>query len=417
MKKAFIILSVCFTQFSLRSQTIFKTAIPCSDSVLFNTPGRWFKGTNVWQTDHIAFNRAQQQEVLARMDSVHKMMLNIYRQPLGVDVAWNHTLGYSTFGDQVTYVRTDQFTLDRKTLVEKPVASFGYVAGFFRHFCGKHENEIWAGYPGETGTFIRVFANAFAGFATEYFGNEDSFTVGGYPVHLRQPLKQNFHGYELFYSKAVVNNPELSPERFVLVHRKGELPYIPVTRKQYLERCIPHLGKWHDRLIKMLEQQPMRTLAEQEAEKQETLDKMKKDFGSNPAAFKSAVDYYLSGYKTEQQTRKEQVSALIKQKDAVIKHYRDELEETTRRGLLDSAAIIPFTIYHNDEHDPIFVEEKMGWMITTANPKYMRKELPKHIPQFFVVAWQWNDWKSQADVAKLIEEKFPFDKLHAMIDK
>lgn len=47
----------------------------------------------------------------------------------------------------------------------------------------------------------------------------------------------------------------------------------------------------------------------------------------------------------------------------------------------------------------------------------MRKDLPKYIPQFFVVTWKWNDWQPQVDVGKLIEEKFPFDKLQAMIDK
>jgi len=47
----------------------------------------------------------------------------------------------------------------------------------------------------------------------------------------------------------------------------------------------------------------------------------------------------------------------------------------------------------------------------------MRKDLPKYVPQFFVVQWQWNDWKPQADVGKLIEDKFPFEKLQTMIDK
>jgi hypothetical protein len=47
----------------------------------------------------------------------------------------------------------------------------------------------------------------------------------------------------------------------------------------------------------------------------------------------------------------------------------------------------------------------------------MRKDLPKYIPQFFVVNWKWGNWPPQADIAKLIEERFPFEKLQAMIDK
>ena len=308
-------------------------------------------------------------------------MKEIYPEPMGVDVAWKRTLGYSTFADEVTYIRTGQFSLDRKVLVEKPVASSGFVCGFFRHFCSTvNTNEIWSGYPGETGTWLNVFTNAFSGFATEYFGNEDTLTIGGYPVHLRQPLKENYDGYELFYSKAIVDHPHLSPERFALVHRKGELPYIPVTRKQYLEKCIVHLEKSQNLMIKNFEQMPLATAEEQ---------------GS----------------------KKEQVAELIKNKNAILKRYRDELEQTAQQGLLDAPAIIPVTIYNTDEYTPIFVEENMGWMIVRANLNYMRKDLPKHVAQFFVVTWKWNDWKSQAEVGKLIEEKFPFDKLQAMIDK
>ena len=31
-------------------------------------------------------------------------------------------------------------------------------------------------------------------------------------------------------------------------------------------------------------------------------------------------------------------------------------------------------------------------MLVTENPEYMRKDLPKYVPQFFVVNWKWNDW-------------------------
>lgn len=382
MKKQIIIFFFVTISFSSWSQgRTIKTTIPCTDEVLMKTPGKWFKYTDVWQVDHIAFNKSQQQEVSNRVDKIHEMMLKIYPEPMGVDVAWKRTLGYSTFADQVTYVRTDEFSMDRRAVVEKPVASFGYVAGFFRHFCSTtNPNEIWSGYPGETGTWLNVSTNSFGGFATEYFGNQDTLTIGGYPVHLRHPLKQAFDGYQLFYSKAVVDNPQVTPELFVLVHRKGELPYIPVTRKQYLEKCLIHIEKFQDLMIKSFEQTPLVTGQGQ-------------------------------GSKTEQ------LAELKKNKEAILKRYRDELEESTRQGLLDAPAIIPVTIYNMDEYSPIFVEENMGWMIVRSNPNYMRKDLPKYVPQFFVVQWYWNDWQPQADVGKLIEEKFPFEKLQAMIDK
>lgn len=382
MKKHIITFILILLQLSSFSQgRTIKTTTACTDEVLYKTPGQWFKYADVWQVDHIKFNSSQQQEVVNRVDNFSEMMKKIYPEPMGVDAAWQRTLGYSTFGDQVTYIRTDPFTLDRKTIVEKPVASFGYVCGFFRHFCSTtNTKEIWSGYPGETGTWLNIFANTFAGFAVEYFGNMDTFTIGGYPVHLRQPLKQSFDGYELYNSKEIVDNPDVTPQRFALIHRKGELPYIPVTRKQYLEKCLSHIEKFQDMMIKSFEETPLTTGDGQ-------------------------------GSKTEQ------LAEMKKNKEAILKRYRDELEETTRQGLLDAPAIIPVTIYNMDEYTPIFVEENKGWMIVRINPKYMRTDLPKYVPQFFVVNWYWNDWKPQADVGKLIEEKFPFDKLQAMIDK
>ena len=96
--------------------------------------------------------------------------------------------------------------------------------------------------------------------------------------------------------------------RIVLIHRKGILPYIPVTRKQYLERCISYHTKLWDENIKRTENLPVRSLEEQEKEKNAKLAKFEKDFGKDPKRLKSAVDYYLSGYKTDQQIRDERGS-------------------------------------------------------------------------------------------------------------
>lgn len=381
MKKQLIILFLLIIQLPSWSQgRTIKTEPPCTDEVLYKTPGKWFKDTDVWQVDHIAFNQSQQQEVIKRVDKIHAMMQQIYPEPLGLDVAWHRALGYSTFADQVTYIRTDPFTLDRKTIVEKPVASFGYVAGFFRHFCGTDPHVIIPGYPGETGTWFNLNTNSFNGFATEYFGNQDTLTIGGYPVHLRPPLKQTFDGYQIFYSKENIDNPDITPQLLALVHRKGELPYIPVTRKQYLEKCIAHLPKSLDIMVKGFEQMPATTAEEQE-------------------------------------TRKDQITEFKKNNEAILTRYKNELEETTRQGLLEAPAIIPLTIYNTDENTPIFVEEDKGFMIVRANSGYMRRDIPKYIPQLFVMFWRWNDFKPQADVGKLIEEKFPFQKLQEMIDK
>jgi hypothetical protein len=285
MKKKFFLFFFLLTQFSSRGQHAIKTTTSCSDEVLFKTAGKWFTGGMLDNgSEYIPFNKAQVKETATRMDKVREMLFKIYPEPMGVDIEWHHTIGRGSFGEQVKYVKNSHGILNREALVEKPIASYGFVCGFFRHYCNPHDpKEIWRGYPGETNTWFSVFANGLGGIANEIRGGEAVMLIGGYSVHLRQPLKQKFDGYELFYCKASVFPNYCNTELRMLIHRKGELPYIPVTRRQYLEQCLLYLAKWYNESIKNFENVPMRSLEEQEAEKKQTLANMEKDLGWNPA--------------------------------------------------------------------------------------------------------------------------------------
>jgi len=198
---------------------------------------------------------------------------------------------------------------------------------------------------------------------------------------LRQPLKEKSDGYEIFYYKTNVFPGFASNIWRVLIHRKGELPYIPVTRKQYLDQAIIYLTDFYEEALKNFELVPAQS-------------------------------------QDEQNTKKEQIKNFIKNRDAALNRYKEELEQATKKGLLESPAIIPLGLYAAIVDEQIFVDENVGYMVVTENPKYMRKDLPKYIPQILTVSMGWDEeWKPQADVAKLIMEKFPIEKLQEMIDK
>ena len=64
------------------------------------------------------------------------------------------------------------------------------------------------------------------------------------------------------------------------------------------------------------------------------------------------------------------------------------MENTTNKGLLDSAAVISVMYYSTPavfETDP-----QKGFMLITENPDYIRKDLPGYVPQFMVFNWKWN---------------------------
>ncbi|TAL44659.1 MAG: hypothetical protein EPN92_08410 [Chitinophagaceae bacterium] len=385
MKKQIIIILFFIVSFSSWSQRIIKTETPCSNEVLYKTPGKWFTdygGMLDNGSEYIPFNKTQVSETVKRMNAVRDMLMKICPVPMGVDAAWHHSIGRGSFAEQVRFVKNSQDILNREALIEKPVATYGFICGFFEHNCNpQNPKEIWPGFPGETDTWFTVGANGIGNVATEVNEHSEKMLINGYPIHLRQPLKEKSDGYEIFNYKTNVFPGFANNIWRVLIHRKGELPYIPVTRKQYLDQAIIYLTDFYEEALKSFELVPAQS-------------------------------------QDEQNIKKDQINNFIKNRDAVLNHYKEELEQATKKGLLESPAIIPLGLYAAIADEQIFVDENVGYMVVTENPKYMRKDLPKYIPQILTVSMAWDEeWKPQADVAKLIMEKFPIQKLQAMIDK
>lgn len=74
-------------------------------------------------------------------------------------------------------------------------------------------------------------------------------------------------------------------------------------------------------------------------------------------------------------------------------------------------------MFNTYDGDVFSTEAAGGSMLVIENPTYMRKELPKYIPQLFVLKWSWQPDTPGNYFRKTIEENFPVEKLQAMIDK
>jgi hypothetical protein len=319
------------------------------------------------------FQSSEVNEVIKRSDVLQQILQEVYPQPMGIDAAWYRTLSPVGFAEQFRIGRDNQGRLEYNPIKKKTGAAFGFVCGFFPYACSNNAHEIWRGYPGETGTWFSIWANTLTAAIKRL--EEDEITIDGYPVCTLMPLIKKFGDFELLgIDEPTYRISTGGRNRYVIIHRKGILPYIPITRKQYLDKCIPYAESFLEKSIKALEEVP------------------------------------------EQENRDEQLKKLKQYKAEVLKKYQEELEKTTKEGLLDAPAIVQF-LWAIDLQDPIFTDEKNGWRLVIQNPDYMRSDLPKYVPQLLVVSWTWNDWKPQEDLAKLIEEKFPFDQLQAMIDK
>jgi hypothetical protein len=55
-------------------------------------------------------------------------------------------------------------------------------------------------------------------------------------------------------------------------------------------------------------------------------------------------------------------------------------------------------------------------MLTTENPNYFRKDLPRYVPQFFVLELLWSESVHSLDFKKTMEDNFPIEKLKDRAD-
>jgi hypothetical protein len=399
MKALILFILLFMTCLSGFSQNSIKTTGDCTDVIAQEAGGKWIKTTDVGSINS--------KEGYNRLDAIHELVLKIYPEPKGVDAVWNRSGGVSYFGSKRKYYRTsdDRLTFDYSNTPH--FLKYGYSAGFFAYRCDAYEkNVLRPGYPGETGTWVGITANGNLGENNV----DDTWTINGLPVMTMKPAQYKEDGYELRYPEPDRN------VRSILVYRKGgTLPYVTVTRKQYLDQCISYHTKMFDEMIRNFEQMPVRSLQEQENEKNTKIARLQKQFANDPQKLKANVDYYLAGYKTDQQLRDEKIAGAKKSKDDEIKKFTDEMDRSKNEGLLNSPAMVRVMYYSTPalfETDPA-----LGLMLVTENPDYIRKDLPKHVPQLFEISLSWNPSAAQENFAKTFQEKFPTDKLQAMIDK
>ena len=104
------------------------------------------------------------------------------------------------------------------------------------------------------GNAINVYAN-YLPVLTGEFSDDDVWAVDGRPIKAKMPVIGQWKGYDVMATNggfyADQNN-----EWYILITRNGMLPYIPVTRKQYLDRAIAYITKFYDKMIVSSEQIP-----------------------------------------------------------------------------------------------------------------------------------------------------------------
>ena len=343
--------------------------VPCNQEFLDNYKGKWLI------PDKTLTNRPNQAfslETIKRMGEIHKLVEEVYPQPIAVDAKWSSLYVKTHFGNKIKYVTVDGNS-QMEYVTTNQVEGWIYNTTLFPWSCsGTHE--ISNGYPEISGgNGFAIDANHLP-ILSDFMADGDEWTVDGLPIKRKMPTVGNWKGYEMLAS----NGGPLAQQNdqyFILISRNDMLPYILVTRKQYLDRAMAYATRFYDNLNVINEK---------------IRDKTEKEEGRNRN---------------------------LKAKNAALKKLQDELEKTRRDGLLDAPAIVGTDPLMMNE-GPVFLPESEGGIpLTIENPDYFRKNLPGYIPQVFVVSWSWGKEKFGIDFKKAIETNFPVEKLKAMIDK
>src|SRR5438477_9485291 len=383
---------------------------PCNDAAIMNK-GKWIRlKANPEKTN---FTKPQELAIAARMEEMYKMMLKAIPVPRGIDGDWRYRNYDGDFANKVKYITTQDGSVQMDYVKQNHLSAYDCIWHFCDFIC--YEGKIIGGYPCDGTASIMVTVNNFGAFLSREWADNDVL-IDGQVIKSKETVQGSWKGYDLMWEGGP--GRELHGYRHVLIHRKGELPYTPVTRKQYLDRALIYVNKFYDKMIKSFDLVPVRSLEEQEALKKKTIEGYEKTYAGDPKKLKSAVDYYLSSYLTDQQRRDDRINKIVKQRNAELKNIQDELEKTSKEGLLDSQAIVTGVSGIFNPGAPVFsTEEEGGTMLVTENAGYIRKDLPSDVPQFIVLYWECGDSKPGKNLRKLFEENFEVEKLQAMIDK
>jgi hypothetical protein len=374
MKKQIIILLIFFfNSLFICAQNFIKTNSPCNDEILKNVRGEWIHWGDPW---YAKISKQHELEIRKRVETIHQFVFTLTPTLPGMDVAWGiHSADY----DFAQQAKTEHFQ-DGHSRVNFfngiPLVQYTYGVGFFEYSCGKYgdNNFMRKGHPREDGASLSVAVNTLNKFLLRDYGGTEAMQIDGRNIKMMPNEIGTWKGYTMYDT----DYSDFS----ILLHRDGMLPYIPVTRKQYLELAISYFNKFYDNSIK----------------------------GYDDPAIAAFID---------KKQKEENIKIQQKLRNDVLKYYQDELAATTKVGLLDSPAIV-LGFLNSLTNYPIFTTDaKAGNMLVTENPKYFQKDLPKHIPQLFIFSMSKMRWwfTPKIDPITVLEENFPIEKLQAMIDK
>ena len=248
---------------------------------------------------------------------------------------------------------------------------------------------------GETSVWFYVDANHFNWFLDEVV----VYTIQSQPVYLLRKKAGEIKGYPVYegnYNQKT--NLGTFYSRAIILTRNGQLPWLPVTKKEFLTAYISLNEKRFQEALTQTEKNIIvRTDVQEEEYRKQQFAKIERTTSPDKAA--KAKDLFQRSHIPDKQQKASDIARMKQGHEEFMKPARLSLSNNTDKAL-EHPAILDLT---NTYQFKAFVAEEKGGMLVRLNPAYFDMKLPKYMPQFLVAYWMWNVgtpqnyWKDQIE--------------------
>jgi len=194
---------------------------------------------------------------------------------------------------------------------------------------------------------------------------------------------------------------------------KDRLPYIPVTRREYLQEARAELTTAKKNLVAAIrEKMPIRPAAIQEAEKKAAIDQMNSFYSG--ADLQIRMRQFTKNYRSDEEYQKENIGKETAALDSALQRIENKLTHMLARELDQPAIVSVSAIEFNGFEDG----REGSNMLIRINPAFLNPAVTSEKPQLFLVCWSYDPTSSTSDgLDRQMNGKFDVSRLKGLLEK
>jgi hypothetical protein len=200
---------------------------------------------------------------------------------------------------------------------------------------------------------------------------------------------------------------------WLVADKAGVLPYIPVTRKEYLDEARAELNNIKNGIIASIRlKTPVRPASVQAAEKTAAIDQLNSSYSGTDLAVRMRL--FLQNYQSDEAYLQDNITKATADLDKTL-HLMDSLAVRSTTAELNKPAMVSeeAASFHGFEDNAADRN-----MLIRMNPDYFKAHPAEDNARFFLVSWSYDPSASTtADIDRQIRENIDFRQLQEMLGK